>query len=58
LVFQEVVVEAALVEAQVNLADVEDGEVTTEVMPGRNCFDDASFFRLLAHSTGGEVQSI
>jgi hypothetical protein len=47
LVFQGVVVEAALVEAQVNQSDGEDAEVTMEVMPGRNCSDDASFFGTL-----------
>ena len=42
-------------EVQANLADGEDGEVTMEVMPGRNCFDDASFFRCWHTLQEGEV---
>jgi hypothetical protein len=47
LVFQAVVVVEEQVEEQANLADVEDVMEKAEAIPGKNCFDDASFDRAL-----------
>lgn len=43
LVFPEVVEEGEQVEEPVNLAGVEDVMEKTAAIPGKNCFDGASF---------------